>query len=253
MNTSSKEEFLWYVLVVMLGFHGVIQFVALLAKILDNLWHTDENGNESEPLRKIIYKQKFEEILEDPAKSVIYEENGVGAAQKGGEDDVEKEVEWKRRILMEYVEGYGNIIMTYDYYRRGFCYYCDLSSIPYTVLIEIAYKYMVLYRCVSFASPAQPVEDTPHDENPTTKKTASYKINSFEAKMRGCGDAAAAASETQTQDDKPCVKIIRMGKVCDFLFLAKPVSKVAMIETKQLSYKDFISQQQQQKHRQPIS
>lgn len=237
--STTKEEFAMYFFGILLCFHAFIQIAILFARILDQL---DVETDTSAPVStKINYKARFEEIIGDADKKNAYNTSAAVAT----DDDVTEEA-WKRRILMEYVSGYGNIIMTYDYYRRGFCYYCDLSSVPYTVLIEIAYKYMLTYKCVSFADP--PPEETEQEcaPAPVQKRAAACQVNSLEAKLRSVETKSrteATEEKTAAQEQQPCVKIIRLGKVCDFSFLSKPVAKVAMIETKQISYKDFISVQ----------
>jgi hypothetical protein len=54
---------------------------------------------------------------------------------------------WRRRFLMMYTPR-GNIIMFYDCYKRGFSYYCDQMSIPYTLLNVVAMRYVVYYQCL---------------------------------------------------------------------------------------------------------
>jgi len=59
----------------------------------------------------------------------------------------ELEIEWKRRILFENTPR-GNIIMYYDPYKLAFAYYCDTSSMPYSLLNAIAMKYVMNFHCI---------------------------------------------------------------------------------------------------------
>lgn len=191
---------------------------------------------------RINYKNKLDEVLEDPEKSAVYDENAS--------DSETAEAAWKRRVLIEFIEGHGNIIMVYDYYRRGFCYYSDLSSVPYNILVDIAYKYALTYKCISYLRPPPEEESTSSAKTASTepvKKTSTYQVNSFEAKLRGVGASTAEENTAAPEKKKECVKIIRIGKICDFSFLTKAATKSENIAAKPISYKDFISQQQQQR------
>jgi hypothetical protein len=59
------------------------------------------------------------------------------------------ENQWKTRILFEHTPR-GNIIMLYDIYKMGFCYYSDQQSIPYDILNAAAMKYVVVFKCLDF-------------------------------------------------------------------------------------------------------
>lgn len=56
------------------------------------------------------------------------------------------EKKWKQRMLFENTPR-GNIIMFYDAFKRGFSYYSDQCSIPYTLLNAVAMKYVIIFRC----------------------------------------------------------------------------------------------------------
>ena len=43
-----------------------------------------------------------------------------------------------------------NIVMYYDVYKSGFAFYCDESSVSYTVLNNIAMKYVMTFHCRDF-------------------------------------------------------------------------------------------------------
>jgi len=161
-----------------------------------------------------------------------------------GSSDINDEIDnkervWKRRILMEYIEGHGNIIMFYDSYRCGFCYYSDLSSVPYSALVIVAYKYAFTYKCISYLNLENNIEESKSHTSLPAKKTNVYQINSLEENMRSNTNVSE-----KVDNKKACVKIIRMGKICDFLFLGKPKSTTenSNIAVKQICYKDFMSQ-----------
>ena len=59
------------------------------------------------------------------------------------------EVEWSRRILLEYTPR-GNIAMYYDPYKMGFSYYCDQKTISYNILNACAMKYVKIFNCLDF-------------------------------------------------------------------------------------------------------
>lgn len=231
-NSEVKQLFfLIYIFLFLANFIVIIKMIEYISKLnysCENVLQIPRQKT------KIDYKNKLENVLEDHEKSAIYNENVS--------DSENAEAAWKRRVLMEFVEGHGNIIMVYDYYRRGFCYYSDLSSIPYNILVDIAYKYALTYKCISYLRPP-PEEDNASVAKEPAKKTSTYQVNSFEAKLRGGGAAPVEENQIALEKKKECVKIIRIGKICDFSFLTKAATISEKIAAKSISYKDFISQQ----------
>jgi hypothetical protein len=59
------------------------------------------------------------------------------------------ESRWKTNILL-FNTPRGNIMMYYNVYKEGFSYYCDQSSVPYTVLNAAAMKYVMRFCCRDF-------------------------------------------------------------------------------------------------------
>lgn len=235
----------------------------IIVMIFSYIFNINENIEDIEYQRQKIkknYTNKYQEvILEEPKKILCHDENTYNYVHEN--DD--KEAIWKRRILMEYIEGQGNIIMFYDFYRRGFCYYSDISSIPYSDLIEIAYKYAFVYKCISFIMYENGDDygggggDGGAAKLPTKKNT--YLVNSLETKMRGGGGNTPVLKGEPKEEDtkKMCVKMIRMGKICDFLFLSKTTTtttKSTKAEennaVKSVTYKEFISQHRRQEGKQ---
>lgn len=179
------------------------------------------------------------------------------AREGSGGDGGESEEVWKTRVLFEYIPSRGSsLIMYYDVYREGFAYYCDLQSIPYDVLNEIARKYVVLFDCVRFfagavTTAAIPKEAASNDsvvaeENISLSKlrNASYKVNTIAGRFStggggGGSNAPASIAEGEaTEVESKKNKFIRIGKVIDFQFLKKP--PVAKIEPKRnITYSSF--------------
>jgi len=63
-------------------------------------------------------------------------------------EDNELEIEWKKRILIEYTPR-GNVFMFYDPYKLGFSYYCD-QYVPHNILNAVAMKYVLKFQCRDF-------------------------------------------------------------------------------------------------------
>lgn len=56
------------------------------------------------------------------------------------------EKKWKQKVLFENTPR-GLIIMYFDAYKLGFCYYCDQACIPYSLLNAVAMKYVRIFFC----------------------------------------------------------------------------------------------------------
>jgi len=61
-------------------------------------------------------------------------------------ENSEFEKKWKANILYENTPR-GNIIMYYDIYKKGFAYYSDQSSMPYSILNTAVMKYVRVFSC----------------------------------------------------------------------------------------------------------
>jgi len=72
---------------------------------------------------------------------------------------------WRRRILIMHTPR-GNIIMFYDCYKRGFSYYCDQMSIPYTLLNVVAMRYVVYYQCLDLFVDNKILKNSEFNESP---------------------------------------------------------------------------------------
>lgn len=95
------------------------------------------------------YSQTFEEFKNydenvDPVFFVKEEYNNI---IKSETNHLEKE--WRTRILIENTPR-GNVIMHYDPYKLGFCYYSDTTAIPYNILNAVAMKYVLTFFCRAF-------------------------------------------------------------------------------------------------------
>jgi len=230
---------LYIFLLFFINFIFIMKMFSYILSIADNDMQYQKNSQKV----KIDYERKYDELLKSGQNMEFYNENTYNCDLN---DD--RELIWKRRILMEYVEGHGNIIMFYDSYRCGFCYYSDLSSVPYNALVVVAYKYAFTYKCISYLMREENTEeDNDNNQNtlPPLKKTNVYQINSLEEKMRNKSNISE-----KDNNNKACVKIIRMGKICDFFLLGgKPKTNTenTNIAVKSIDYKDFISQRRRMK------
>jgi len=56
---------------------------------------------------------------------------------------------WKSRIQLTCTPR-GNIVMFYDPYKMGFCYYSDQNILSYDILNAVAMKYVMIYWCANF-------------------------------------------------------------------------------------------------------
>jgi hypothetical protein len=95
------------------------------------------------------YSQTFEgsENYDANVDSVFYVKDEYNNVIKSENNYLEKE--WRTRILIETCPR-GNVIMYYDPYKMGFCYYSDTTAIPYNILNAIAMKYVLTFYCRAF-------------------------------------------------------------------------------------------------------
>lgn len=136
--------------------------LSVLRVILITLFDVDNNGN-GIFIQQSVYSEDewfFEEIYErflgtydcgeqDKSANVnmdkeFYDNDLYKKTISVSDNDFEKK--WKRNIL--YVNTpRGNIVMTYDAYKKGFSYYCDTQSVSSNVLNALAMKYVMVFRC----------------------------------------------------------------------------------------------------------
>ena len=169
------------------------------------------------------------------------------------------EKQWRSRILQENTHR-GNVIMHYNPYTHTFVYYSDEQIIPYTVLEQVAKKYVVVYRCKDFFidipnRPDNKIIDVLQKEEDSLK-SKKMKVND----ITKCINAATSSdskdvfaslkdyrSTTTTTQSTPSVpsstmitkkmaaitepkikfsnKDVRNGKIVEFKILQKPPNK----------------------------
>ena len=104
----------------------------------DSLDKTNEK-NWNSNIDPVFYsKEKYVELLK-------HEDNAL-------------EIEWKKRILIEYTPR-GNVFMFYDPYKLGFSYYCD-QYVPHNILNAVAMKYVLKFQCRDFFMDEHVVPET---------------------------------------------------------------------------------------------
>jgi len=197
------------------------------------------------------------------------------------------ENKWKTRILFEHTPR-GNIIMLYDIYKMGFCYYSDQQSIPYDILNAAAMKYVVVFKCLDFF-----IDETYHKspflelyemENIKENKTQA-RIQKQNTQIKNTMKLVAAKapvnrSTNTSASDVPIIEVatiknrfLYQGKMTNFSFIQrikkKGVNKPTLFKehsqhrelfengSGHISYKDFkaklLQQQQQQPRDRPSS
>ena len=166
------------------------------------------------------------------------------------ENDFEKK--WKRNIL--YVNTpRGNVVMTYDAYKKGFAYYCDTQSVSSNVLNALAMKYVIVFRCrdLFMDNHLTPEErDSPliqlqlDEENaekekkkqnisiidPNLLKNAPFaKLKKYNAPNPNQATGRNINNNNNTNDEKekqePHItnKFIYLGKIANFSFMPKKI------------------------------
>ena len=181
------------------------------------------------------------------------------------------EKKWKANILYENTPR-GNIIMYYDIYKKGFAYYSDQSSMPYSILNTAAMKYVRVFSCRDLfiddkvtpsdnPSPLIALQDL--DEKAEKKNIASDKDflkKAPFAKLKKYKMEITNKEKPQEKEVKLVInnlnKFIYMGKLLNFSFIQKiPKKKVNFnikntmfdglfdkehhLQTEVISYKDF--------------
>ena len=196
---------------------------------------TYENlANFNESVDPIFYnKTEYKQVMETPNNPI--------------------ETYWKKRILLENTPR-GNIIMYYDAYKLGFVYYCDNSSLPYSLINAVVMKYVTTFRCRDFfidVSVKPESKDSPiltlYKDDPTKKteaKIAKPTSNAF-AKLKNYREDTSKPVQPQ-QDQKNTNTIIYQGKIFNFSILQsipkaipKPKSSIVFDSTPVESYSEY--------------
>jgi len=177
------------------------------------------------------------------------------------ENELEKK--WQTRILFENTPR-GNIIMHYNPFKNAFAYYCDNSSLPYTILNAVVMKYVLLYRCIDLfidehvcsenSSPlVQYIKDyeKEQEKKPESEKLALPKSKAF-AKFKKYSNTATDTSDSKSESTtlKMINSIVYMGKIANFSFIQKSSKKKSVgfrskllegldSQTKITSWRDF--------------
>jgi hypothetical protein len=188
------------------------------------------------------------------------------------------EKKWKASILYENTPR-GNVIMYYDIYKKGFAYYSDQSSMPYSILNTAAMKYVRVFSCRDLfiddkvtpsdnPSPLIALQDL--DEKSEKKKINTKSENNVPdrdflkkapfAKLKKYKMEITNKEKPQEKEVKLVInnlnKFIYMGKLLNFSFIQKiPKKKVNFniknsmfdglfdkehnLQTEVISYKDF--------------
>jgi hypothetical protein len=148
------------------------------------------------------------------------------------------EIEWRRRVLMDYTPR-GNVVMYYDAYKRAFSYYADIS-ISYALLNAIAMKYVSTYKCRDFfidesvcsnvsKSPFLHVHEIEDVKKEKKENTIDVKKGPFlQPKPKG----SKYDSEQPRIIKTPVLsknKFVCVGKMYNFSILDKPVGVVNTI------------------------
>ena len=171
------------------------------------------------------------------------------------DNDFEKQ--WKSRILIENTPR-GNVMMYFNPYLLSYHYYSDEQIIPYTILEQVATKYVVMYRCKDFfidveKRPGNKILEVLQKEEDSLK-SKKMKVNDITKCVNiqsESKDVFAAlkdyrsevkptdakpsepnglkpsdkAKPTKTEDPKFSNKFVRIGKMCESNITQKPANK----------------------------
>jgi len=191
--------------------------------------------------------------VNDNIQEIYY--NVVAITAILGEKGSQLEAEWKRRLLMKHTP-YGNILMHYDLFHRGFVYWADTKEIPYGVINCVAMEYVVKYKCLDFycdnmiiktlpvsryfkiwntedttndsgSKPFLPRLETPSQSN---KPTVLAKLKNY----RLHGGNGVADSTVQNYNKN---RFIYCGKMMDSSVFKLP--KKVILKSKKLSFKEY--------------
>ena len=198
---------------------------------------TNENIHVETQIEPFFYdKPKYTKILKDSQN--IYEKL------------------WKTRILFENTPR-GNVIMLYDIYKMGFCYYSDQQMITYDILNAVAMKYVVTFRCIDFfidekyyTSPFLKLYESVETKETHTQKRIHQQNNSIrqihnQTLPMTKPPTTAAAEEPMTIKNR----FLYQGKIANFSFTQKIPKKRVTIKhntlnelfekNPQMSYSEF--------------
>lgn len=152
------------------------------------------------------------------------------------------EIEWSRRILLEYTPR-GNLAMYYDPYKMGFSYYCDQKTISYNILNACAMKYVKIFHCLDFFMDEHVIETILngsdfniqwyknkliklHYDNITTNNvnTKKYVTNGPFIKRKSNNESSSSSSsqEYKHKPEKNKNKFLHVGKLSNVSFLNIP-------------------------------
>ena len=198
------------------------------------------------------YTTRFLEFVENPIRnqnipSYFYSKKPFQEMVQDADNAVEPL--WKQRVLMETTPR-GNLVMYYDPYRFGFCYYADTATIPYSVLNSVAMKYVTVYLCADFfmdnefpfVSPLIAVyqddkKDKPSSEENTEKEKFMKELLSdgpfIKRKKKGVENNVLTTSKTEKEKEKETKKTVEfyrnkffyLGKIHNYSFLKKEIIK----------------------------
>jgi hypothetical protein len=167
------------------------------------------------------------------------------------------EKQWKTRILFEHTPR-GNIIMLYDIYKMGFCYYSDQQSIPYDILNAAAMKYVVVFKCLDFfidetyyKSPFLELYEMENVKENKTQTRIQKQNTNIKNTLQIAKKTTTIQSTTLPVPETIKNRFLYQGKMTNFSFCQKISKKVAAARTKHaysdlfesdvkhISYKDF--------------
>ena len=202
---------------------------------------TNENIQVETQIEAFFYdKSKYTKILKDSQN--IYEKL------------------WKTRILFENTPR-GNVIMLYDIYKMGFCYYSDQQMITYDILNAVAMKYVVTFRCIDFfidekyyISPFLKLYESVETKETHTQKRIHQQNNSIR-KIHSQPlpvTKPPTTTTTTTKEPEPMTiknRFLYQGKIANFSFTQKIPKKRVIIKhntmnelfekNPQMSYSEF--------------
>jgi hypothetical protein len=221
----------------------VVYTFLYLSAYYDDLWDkaVQEIWEEDETPRRTA--RDFTACLDTARAEGTLNENYVCA--RTHDEELAHERTWKTRVLMKMTERYGNIIMYYDFFRGGFAYYCDLHSVNYDVLTQLAREYVVHFRCVGYweadVSSFIMIEDKKeHTDERTQYRRAN--ISTLQQRLTAPPPPEIVLTELNAAPAAPKNKFIRVGRISDYSILQKPkttLEKRAVGDEKKISYVEW--------------
>ena len=149
------------------------------------------------------------------------------------------ELEWRKRICMEYTPR-GNIIMYYDAYKRAFAYYADVF-VSYAMLNAVAMKYVSMYKCRHFfidQGVCSEVSKSPflhvHEIEDVKKEKKENKIDVKKGPFLQPKPKGVKGNVDQPRITKTPIlcknKFVCVGKIRNFSILDKPLVSVSILK-----------------------